>query len=100
MKSVYNQLLHSPNRNTTNVYYYLCNLFITLHREQFKNIISLVPPTSPVYELFILLDQNEPYEEKLDELTHMIDSPDHSLTRYFLYTVITNCINSVGSNSV
>jgi len=90
MNSIYYQLLHSPNRDESNVYYFLCNELISKNRSHFINIVALVPNESPLFRLVDILEKNEEYKEFLEKLIVTMDKE----TKRYLYIIIMNCINS------
>lgn len=90
MNSIYYQLLHSPNRVISNIYYFLCNELLSKKYSHFINLLSLVPNDSPLFLLYRKLEQNEEYQEYLELLVNTMDRE----TKRHLYIIIMNCINS------
>ena len=90
MNSIYYQLLHSPNRDELNVYYFLCNELLVKQRSHFINLLSLVPNESPLYQFVAILESNNEYQSDLNRIITTMDIE----TKRYLYIIFMNCINS------
>jgi hypothetical protein len=91
MKSVYLQLLDSPNRKKTSIYFYLFNLLLEKRKDHILNLLSILPESSALVIVYQFIINHIPHQDQLYEILRSLREEDE----YFMRLLITTCLETI-----